>query len=166
MTGVYNRRYFTELIERERERSKRYGRTIGFLMIDVDRFKSINDTYGHQTGDRVLQEVARFLVGQVRSAEIVVRYGGDEFLIVMTECGDKTRVVEQRIKEMSARWNEACKAFDFPVTLSIGAACWEPGSSEPVEAVLARADTEMYKDKRSRADHREQSVSPGCGSSR
>ena len=151
LTGVYNRRYFIETIERELERSRRYERPIGFLMIDVDRFKKINDTHGHQTGDRVLQEMADFLRKHVRAAEMVVRYGGDEFLIVMPELEEGTDIVKQRLIEALARWNKTSKIFGFPVGLSIGGATWDPGGSESVEEALARADKQMYEDKRKRA---------------
>ncbi|KPL17650.1 MAG: hypothetical protein AMJ92_11480 [candidate division Zixibacteria bacterium SM23_81] len=148
LTGAYNRRHFREMIERERARSKRYRHPIGFLMIDIDGFKQINDTNGHQTGDRVLQEVAEFLQSQVRAVEMVVRYGGDEFLIVMPERGREIAVVKQRIKKAVARWNEANEIFDFPVTLSIGGSYWSPRGSESLEEVLAKADGRMYEEKK------------------
>ena len=148
LTGVYNRRYFSETIERELKRSKRYQHPIGFLMIDVDRFKEINDTHGHQTGDRVLQEVANFLRESVRITEMVVRFGGDEFLIVMPEMEKDIDAVKRRLIEALARWNETSELFDFPVTFSSGGARWNPDGSESVEHVLARADRLMYADKK------------------
>jgi diguanylate cyclase (GGDEF)-like protein/PAS domain S-box-containing protein len=151
LTGVFNRRYFREAIELEVERSRRSGRPIGFLLIDVDRFKQINDTYGHQTGDLVLREVALFLKGQVRASEMVVRYGGDEFLIVLTDPEDAIQVIRKRIVEALTHWNEANQAFDFPVWLSVGGALWDPSGSQSVEETLAKADLRMYEDKRARA---------------
>ena len=151
LTGAYNRRHFRETIEKELERSKRHEHSIGFLMIDVDKFKQINDKHGHQTGDRVLQEIAAFLQTQVRAAEMIVRYGGDEFLIVMPELKDGTDALKQRLTEELARWNETKGTFDFPVRLSVGDAVWDPDSSESVEEVLASADQRMYQAKRNRA---------------
>ncbi|MCK4272838.1 diguanylate cyclase [bacterium] len=148
LTGVYNRRYFSETIERELKRSKRYQHPIGFLMIDVDRLKEINDTHGHQTGDRVLQEVANFLRKSVRITEMVVRFGGDEFLIVMPEMEKDIATVKRRLIEALARWNETGELFDFPVTFSSGGARWNPDGSESVEQVLARADRRMYAEKK------------------
>lgn len=148
LTGLFNRRYFRETVERELERCKRYEHSIGFLMIDVDNFKAINDTYGHQMGDRVLQEVADFLKDHIRAAEMVVRYGGDEFLVVMPELEDSTDIVKQRLIEAFARWNETNEAFDFTVRFSIGGARWDPSGSETVEETLARADMLMYEDKK------------------
>ena len=151
LTGVFNRRYFREAVELEVERSKRNGRPIGFLLIDVDRFKQINDTYGHQTGDVVLREVALFLKDQVRASEMVVRYGGDEFLIVLTDPKDAIQTIRKRIAEALTLWNETNRAFDFPVWLSVGGALWDPKGTQSVEEALAKADLRMYEDKRARA---------------
>ena len=151
LTGVYNRRYFTEVIEQELQRSARYEHQIGFLMIDIDGFKEINDTYGHHVGDQVLKEVAAFLEDQVRAAEMVVRYGGDEFLVVMPETRDGVGVVKSRIVENLTPWNQMRGEFAFHVELSMGGAYWSPGGPETVEAVLARADRLMYEDKRGRS---------------
>ena len=148
LTGVYNRRYFTQVIESELERSKRYNHPIGFLIIDVNRFKEINDRFGHQIGDTVLQEIANLLQEQMREVDIVIRYGGDEFLTVLPETDGEIRAVKQRILEAVLHWNEMKALVDFPVTLSIGGAYWSPESSETVEEVLAKADSRMYEDKR------------------
>jgi len=120
LTGVHNRRYFNEIIEQELERSRRYRHSMGFLLIDVDGFKSINDEYGHQMGDQVLKDVAGFLRDQIRSSELVVRYGGDEFLIFMPESSDGVEVVKQRILDDLTTWNENNTGFDFDIGLSIG----------------------------------------------
>lgn len=148
LTGVYNRYHLKQTLEQEIKRCKRYGRSIAFLMIDINRFKEINDRFGHQTGDKVLQAVASLLLESVRSTDIVVRYGGDEFLIVLPETDGKADVLKQRMMEKMARRNEINELLDFPVTLSIGSAYWSPGSTESVEEVLGRADRRMYEDKR------------------
>jgi len=152
LTGVYNRRYFNEVIEQELVRSRRYEHPIGFLMIDIDRFKEINDRFGHQMGDRVLKAVADLLVAQVRESDIVVRYGGDEFLIMLLETDGETEAVAERIRNAVAEWNKTNELIPFAVTLSIGAAHWDPTSTEPIEQVLAEADKRMYADKRSKDD--------------
>jgi len=148
LTNAYNRRYFNQAIEQEIGRSKRYDHPIGFLMIDVDKFKEINDCHGHQVGDEVLQEVAKLLQEQVRESDVVVRYGGDEFLLLLIETNGETEKVKERILEEVARWNVTNPVFDFPVTLSIGSAHWRPEDARTVEEILAEADAKMYEAKR------------------
>ncbi len=148
LTGVYNRRYFNQIIAQERNRAKRYDHPITFLMIDVNRFKEINDRFGHQTGDKVLQTVASLLAGEVRETDLVVRYGGDEFLIVLPETDEETSALRRRIEAAIDVRNGAGELLPFPVTLSIGSAHWEPGPDRPLEAVLAEADRRMYERKR------------------
>ena len=147
LTGVYNRRYFNEVVEQELIRSRRYEHPIGFLMIDVDNFKQMNDRFGHQMGDRVLQEVANLLVAQVRESDIVVRYGGDEFLVMLIETDGQADAVKARIQEAVKERNETGESFPFPITLSIGTAHWDPEKRESIEQVLARADKRMYASK-------------------
>lgn len=150
LTGLYNRNYFDEAAGRETERSRRSGEPIGFLMLDIDRFKLINDTYGHQMGDEVLRGVARFLLGQVRTSEIVVRYGGDEFLVMMPGLTGEPGPVCDRIREAFERWRETSGIpEDVDFGLSMGFARWEPYELETVEESLAQADEAMYADKRS-----------------
>ncbi len=149
LTGVYNRRYFTEVIAQEVSRSKRHGRPIGFLMADVNRFKEINDHLGHSVGDRVLREVANLLRSVVRGEDFVVRYGGDEFLIVLPETDGETSVVEARIREALDRWNAADPhSLPFPLGLAVGDAHWLPQSAQTIEEALAQADRRMYERKR------------------
>jgi len=148
LTGAYNRRYLDQTIETELQRSRRYNHPIAFLMIDIDRFKEINDTFGHQTGDKVLQTVANVLHEQVRENDLVIRYGGDEFLIALPETNGELQVITKRIQQAVARRNKENPLLDFPVTLSIGAAHWQPEDDLPIEQVLVKADERMYEEKR------------------
>jgi diguanylate cyclase (GGDEF)-like protein len=148
LTNVFNRRYFNQVIEREIGRSERYNHPISFLMIDIDHFKFINDTYGHQTGDQILKSVADLLVEQVRESDLVVRYGGDEFLIVLIETHNHAQIVTKRIKQALVELSCKRDLISFPVTLSIGAANWKPGINKTVEEVLVEADRNMYTVKR------------------
>jgi len=149
LTGVYNRRYFTEVISQEVSRSKRHGRPIGFLMCDVNRFKQINDQLGHIVGDKVLQEAGALLRDTVRGEDFVIRYGGGEFLIVLPETNGETDVVETRILEALDRWNAASSGLlPFPLGLAIGDAHWLPQGSQSIEEALAAADRRMYDRKR------------------
>ncbi len=147
LTGVYNRRYFNEVVEQEILRSKRYAHPIGFLMIDINGFKEINDRFGHQTGDRVLKAVADLLVEQVRETDLVVRYGGDEFLVMLLETDGETDAVKARIQGAMST-NEGIEGIiPVPVTLAIGAAHWDPKRDTTIEYILSEADRAMYKEK-------------------
>jgi diguanylate cyclase (GGDEF)-like protein/PAS domain S-box-containing protein len=146
LTNVYNRRYFNRVIEQEISRSNRYGHQMGFMMIDIDHFKQINDTHGHETGDRILQKVADLLVEQVRDSDIVIRYGGDEFLIVLIETETETEVIRKRILKAVEESNIALLA----VRVSIGAVHWHPKDKISLEETLAEADRRMYEAKKSK----------------
>ncbi|MCF7889766.1 PAS domain S-box protein [Candidatus Bipolaricaulota bacterium] len=147
LTDLYNRRYFNESLQKEAEKCKRYNTSLAFLMIDVNRFKEINDRYTHQIGDRVLKEVAELLQENVRSADTVVRYGGDEFLVMMPETYGEIENTEDRLKEELSRWNDRSDILDFPLTLAMGVAHWKPDRDKDVEEALKEADRRMYRDK-------------------
>ncbi|MFH1689345.1 MAG: GGDEF domain-containing protein, partial [Candidatus Eisenbacteria bacterium] len=147
LTGLFNRRHLDDAIAQEIERARRYGHQIGLLMIDVDRFKEINDTLGHAVGDSVLRGIARLILGQVRSAETVYRYGGDEFLVVMPEAGPSGEAARCRLAAALAGWNVEAGYADAEIQLSMGYALWDPKSPRPVTEVIAEADAAMYEDK-------------------
>jgi len=147
LTGVYNRYSLDELLDQEVKRSQRYNHPIDLLMVDVNRFKEINDRFGHQLGDRVLQKVAQLLTEQVRETDIVARYGGDEFLIILPETDDGIDVLLGRIREAVARQNRENPLIEFPITLAIGSAHWDPGSERSLDEAVRDADQRMYEDK-------------------
>ena len=148
LTGVFNRHYFNELIAQEVLRASRYNHPIGLLMIDVDRFKEINDRYGHQTGDMVLKEIAEVLRSTVRKTDMIVRYGGDEFLIVLTETGEDADEAAIRVRSAVIGSEKLKRISGFGVTVSVGSIFWHPGAGTPIEEALATADSRMYEDKR------------------
>jgi diguanylate cyclase (GGDEF)-like protein/PAS domain S-box-containing protein len=147
LTGAYNRRHFSFVIEREKRRAERYGHAIGFLMIDVNRFKEINDRFGHQIGDAVLQAAAELLNDATRETDLVVRYGGDEFLVVLLETNGQTGLVKSRIHAAVAKRNETNELIPFPVTFAIGESYWTPTDDRSILEALAEADRRMYEDK-------------------
>jgi diguanylate cyclase (GGDEF)-like protein len=147
LTGVYNRNYFNETIVRDIERAKRYGERLSFILIDVNGFKRINDTYGHLHGDGVLRACAEILKSSIRKADFLCRYGGDEFVIVTPEptCPSNASLFE-RIAENTRAWNSQYATLDYQLSFSVGCAAWEQGMD--ILQVLHEADLEMYRDKK------------------
>ena len=148
LTGCHNRRFFDEVIGRELKRHWRDRVPLSLLFVDVDRFKSINDTLGHEAGDRVLREVADFITRNVRGADYVFRWGGDEFLILLS-CPVAT--AERRGEALRSAFADFREAAALPsgVGLSIGSAD-VPLDTEDVVQYVKAADEQMYQDKRGR----------------
>lgn len=150
LTGLNNRHFLFMVLEQEEKRSRRYGRPLGIMMIDVDNMKYINDTYGHTVGDEVLKAVAKVLKSSVRESDIVVRYGGDEFLIVLLEPNGNGGLekVKERIEANVRAYNS--QGLTVPISLSIGCSYWDPQGEKNLDQALAEADSNMYAAKRSR----------------
>ena len=148
LTGAFNRHAMNEILEREEQRARRYRHPIGLLMIDVDQFKEINDRFGHQIGDEVLAEIGKLLQHEARSTDYVIRYGGDEFLVVLPETNGKAEALRARIQRAVNRRNVSNELIEFPVTLSIGTAHWSVGDTSSIEDILRLADERMYQAKR------------------
>lgn len=145
LTGTYNRHYLNGILEAEFNRAKRYNHPIGFLMIDVNRFKQINDQCGHSAGDDVLIGISKQLVETLRESDIVVRYGGDEFLAILPETNGETEIARDRINDAMAETERFNGIVDFPVTLSIGCAHWDPQDPRTIDRILKDADDDMYR---------------------
>ena len=147
LTGLYNRTEALAFLEQEISRSKRKHEPVSVLMLDVDHFKHINDTYGHFSGDDVLRAVARTLKDAVRSYDVVARYGGEEFLIVMSGCDEEgTRKFAERIRATIADTPIAVGAKDLHLTISIGAVSADSVPSQ--RELLLSADEALYQAKR------------------
>lgn len=147
LTDLYNRRQFLELIDREIARATNYKRPLSLLIMDLDHFKSVNDKYGHPSGDLVLKKVAMVLRGQAREEFIVARIGGEEFAIVLPESR-----LEQSV-EFAERLRIAISELEFSlndeikqITVSIGAATWLNGMSATGDLMRA-ADEQLYRAK-------------------
>jgi diguanylate cyclase (GGDEF)-like protein len=149
LTGLYNRRFFEQELRREAERSRRFGRSLALVMIDVDHFKSYNDRFGHRAGDDALRGVAACLVGAaIRRVDAVTRYGGEEFAVLLAETeAEGARLVAERIREVVAESQE----FLCPLTISAGVAALH-GDSAEAEALVLRADQALYRAKREGRD--------------
>lgn len=147
LTGLLNRRYMTELAEKEISISGRSQRPLGFLLLDIDHFKSINDTYGHDVGDKVLMGVADALQQQLRKQDLVARWGGEEFLVVLPETNlDKACASGERIRSaiIEADW-EAITGKSISLTVSIGAS--QLRECEALSSAIGRSDEAMYRSK-------------------
>jgi c-di-GMP phosphodiesterase len=146
LTGCRNRRFFDEIIGREIQRRRRYNIPLSLLFVDVDRFKAINDTLGHEAGDRVLQRVAAFLIRNVREADYVFRWGGDEFLILIS-CREEEAVYKG--SELQAAFAASAEADSPPAGLGLSVGCAEvPPDTTDIMAIVKTADERMYLDKR------------------
>ncbi|MCU1383252.1 MAG: hypothetical protein JWL71_1949 [Acidobacteria bacterium] len=145
LTGCHNRRFLEQVMDRELQRHARFQLPLSLLFIDVDKFKQINDTLGHEAGDRVLQYVARFLKRHIREADYVFRWGGDEFLVLIT-CGGEEAARKAAV--LKASFDAAPEAVELPpgIGLSVGWAEVPPGTDDLLPLVK-EADERMYADK-------------------
>lgn len=148
LTGIANRRGLNDKLTEEHARTQRYGGRFSILMLDLDRFKQINDQHGHQAGDQILRELATLLQEECREADTVGRWGGEEFMAILPQIGvhDATEAAS-RIRKAIAN-HEFHDALD--VTVSIGVA--EHQVREPIERLVARADEALYQAKRTGRD--------------
>jgi two-component system cell cycle response regulator len=147
LTGVWNRGEIIQTLRRELERAARSRTATGILMLDVDHFKAINDTYGHLTGDHVLKEVTQRILKAVRKYDSVGRYGGEEFLIVLPGCGrDEVDQGAERVRSAVDNGPIVIGAVKISVTASIGAAVTTRASISDME-MLAAADAALYRAK-------------------
>ena len=147
LTGLYNRNYFNDTIVREIEKARHYGEKLSIIMIDVDNFKYINDTYGHVHGDGILRECAAILKKAVRTSDFLCRFGGDEFLVFApeTDCR-KNNALIKRIHRYLSEWNREFSSSDYTLSFSIGCSVWQ-GDRRLID-VVNEADKLMYDDKR------------------
>lgn len=149
LTGVYNRRFFDHQIQVELQRVDRYPAPISLVFIDIDRFKSINDSYGHSVGDLVLQGLAHLLQGNLRSTDLLARLGGEEFVVVLpnTSGMDAMKTIESILAQTRLEPVVQNEGQSFFITFSAGICEWKPDMA--VEEWIAASDEAMYKAKQS-----------------
>ena len=149
LTAIWNRASILSLMRSELERSVGENKPTSVLLCDIDHFKQINDNYGHLIGDVVLQEVARRLTSAVRSHDAVGRYGGEEFLILLSHCGDSTLGYRSEdVRAAIADTPFAAGSTELSVSISVGAVtCKKSDLCVSIERILARADEALYRAK-------------------
>jgi diguanylate cyclase (GGDEF)-like protein len=152
LTGLFVRRYFDARIEEEIERSRRYGTPFSVIMLDVDDFKNLNDTYGHLVGDRVLRAIANVIKAQMRGVDTAARYGGEEMAVILprTEMVGAYNLAE-RIREAIAELR--ITTDDDPpralaVTASLGISAYPESKAQTGEDLVRRADRALYRAKK------------------
>lgn len=149
LTNIYNRRGFAALATHVREIARRQQRTVHLLLIDLDRFKRINDTFGHPVGDQALVEFAHILMATFRKSDVVARTGGDEFCVLLAEPDEGIQTALARLRQNVDDSNEAGRR-SYRLAFSVGIARTMPDDDESIHALVEMADEAMYEEKRLR----------------
>lgn len=146
LTGIFNRRHFFELLEAELARTKRTGKSFSIVLFDIDHFKQINDSYGHQAGDEVLRRVTRACRDHLRQMDGFARYGGEEFIILLPELEiHQAQQAAEKIRGLIAGQIIEFEKQSITVTISLGVS--ELADGEPLDQLLARVDKALYQAK-------------------
>jgi diguanylate cyclase (GGDEF)-like protein len=150
LTGLYNRRYLDRRLEEEVRYARRHATTLSLLILDIDHFKIVNNTFGHPVGDRVLTELASYVRGCVRGEDVVARYGGEEFAVIARGVGaDGVAVLAERLRKGVETFPFAQGGNRLAVTISIGAVTATGGQGKPlnVAGLVEQADRQLYRAK-------------------
>ncbi|MDX8398216.1 MAG: diguanylate cyclase [Mariprofundaceae bacterium] len=146
LTGLYNRRFFNASLEKECKRAERYDSHLSLIMIDIDKFKLLNDKLGHQCGDDCLVYLANCMTQTIRDVDIAVRYGGEEFIIILPQADIKEAIVlAERLREQVEKTTAEAAGVFF--TISSGVAAWQIGNDMTSESFIKIADKALYKAK-------------------
>jgi diguanylate cyclase (GGDEF)-like protein len=146
LTGLHNRRFFDEFLEYKCEEAARSKRAFCLALIDVDHFKRINDTLGHEAGDRVLENLGRLIGGNFRSSDLSARWGGEEFALILSDCE-----LPEAVERLEAFRTEVGRTAAIPTTISVGVVCC-PADGAAKQDLMAAADERLYAAKRSGRD--------------
>jgi diguanylate cyclase (GGDEF)-like protein len=151
MTKLYNRRYFTKISEHILDLSKREKQDLSIIMLDIDKFKNINDTLGHKVGDDVIIILANKLIEYQRKSDIICRYGGEEFVVLLPNTSiDSAKLIAQRIrKDVESLTISIVPNKDLKFTISLGVSSVDVNNEQTIELALKRADDTLYEAKNS-----------------
>ena len=144
LTKLFNRKYFFSSAQEQLEKSQRFSYPFSIVMVDIDHFKYINDTHGHQSGDVVLKEISKILSSYIRKFDIVARYGGEEFILLVLANADNSYAIAENIRKKIEEYS-FCKDLNLEVTASFGVAEFKDDTS--LDAIVKRADSALYSSK-------------------
>ncbi|HER24480.1 MAG TPA: GGDEF domain-containing protein [Candidatus Atribacteria bacterium] len=148
LTGCYNRRYGLELLDRQMKLSHRSKSHLLLAFLDIDKFKSINDIFGHNEGDKVLKEVTNLFKSTLREVDIICRMGGDEFLLIFPNSSlQDSLLIKERLDLNLSQLNHTLKA-SYKIDLSIGFSEYDPDAPLTIDELIRIADQKMYEEKR------------------
>lgn len=149
LSSLYNRRYFYDIAEKYYHTAKKYDQELSVLMIDIDKFKDVNDTYGHDVGDNIIEASAKILTKITRNHDVVARYGGEEFIILLAETGsDKAIELAERIRvEIENNHITLENGEVVHITVSIGVTQLNNKNDKDIEETIKRCDNALYESK-------------------
>jgi diguanylate cyclase (GGDEF)-like protein len=150
LTGAYNRGYGLSLLDRELKFARRRKTPSLLAYIDIDKFKYINDTFGHEEGDKVLEEVVKFLKSTLREVDIICRMGGDEFLIIFPDNSLKEApLIKERLNRGLIKLDQILKK-PYKIEISMGFSCYNPNNPQSMDELIRIADKKMYDEKKNK----------------
>jgi len=147
LTNAHNRFYLYKFIEKEQRLAKKQNRKLIFMMVDINNLKKINDSDGHVVGDKVIQIVSSILTKEISAKDLLIRYGGDEFLVVMPDEEQDIKEIEKKILERTQNWNKNISDFDFNISFAMGSIIWNSEENKSIEDILKEVDEQMYINK-------------------
>jgi len=147
LTGLYNRQYLHDYAQQAMDRIKRHSTQLILIFIDIDNFKYVNDTFGHEDGDKVLQKVSKIFKDSFRKYDVVVRYGGDEFVVFLEESRYNEQFIKSLLDEMVKRIEKSLAKFQ--ISASYGCAI-APQEAQTLKELITLADERMYAHKRTK----------------